>query len=125
MCDHGNLGDCRSESVVYEIKCGVCEEGRGKEEGEEGRGKGEGKRRVYIGETGKSGWERAAQHWRAWAAKSPKSCLHKHDVNEHGGRLKKTDMKMCILSKPRRALQHQVEEAVRILEEEPESLLNS
>ena len=67
MCDNGDLGKCRKESVVYEIKCVVCEK--------------VGKRRVYVGETGKSGWERAAQHWEGWRNKSPKSCLHKHDAN--------------------------------------------
>ena len=111
MCDNGDLGNCRVESCVYEIKCAICE--------------GKGIRKVYIGETGKSGWERASQHWRDWRRKDSESSLHKHDMNEHEGKLKKTDMKMRIISKPRKALQRQVEEAVRISEEEPEALMNS
>ena len=111
MCDNGDLGSCRAESVCYEIRCAVCEK--------------EGQRRVYIGETGKSGWERASQHWREWRGKKEGNALHKHDMNDHEGKLLKTDMKMRILSKPRKALQRQVEEAIRILEEDPESLLNS
>ena len=67
MCDNGDLGNCRVESVVYEIRCDVCER--------------EGKRRVYVGETGKSAWERADQHWREWRAKKEGNALHKHDEN--------------------------------------------
>ena len=113
ICDSGDLGKCRSESVVYEIRCSLCEK--------------RGKRKVYLGETGKSGWERGEQHWRGWRKKEKNSCLWKHNINDHDGKLGEEEegCKMKILSKPRRALQRQVEEAIRILEEEPRALMNS
>ena len=46
------------------------------------------KRRVYIGETGRSGYERGNDHWRDWKNKLTGSFLHKHDVLEHGGELR-------------------------------------
>ena len=99
------------ESLVYGIVYSVCEA--------------KGVRKIYIGEMGMSGWERASQHWRDWRGKDKGSSLHKHDVNEHEGKLRKNDMKMHIISKPRKALQRQVEEAIRIAEEEPEAIMNS
>ena len=112
ICRSGKGGHCRTESVVYEVKCGQCES--------EGRG-----RRVYIGETGKSGYERMVQHWRSWRAKESDSFLWKHDANVHGGNMDESQLIAKIISKPKKALQRQIEEAVRILEEEPQALLNS
>jgi hypothetical protein len=112
ICRSGKGGQCRTESVVYEVKCGQCER--------EGRG-----RKVYIGETGKSGYERMVQHWRSWRAKESDSFLWKHDSNVHGGRMEESQLVARIISKPKKALQRQIEEAVRILEEEPQALLNS
>ena len=44
VCKTEAKGDCRVESVVYQVDCAKCEK--------------EGKRSVYIGETGRSAWER-------------------------------------------------------------------
>ena len=75
----------------------------------------EGRRSIYIGETGRSAWERGAEHMRAWREKEEGSFLWKHEANQHGeGNLLEEEVKMKVISKPRKALQRQVEEAVRI-----------
>ena len=84
------------ESVVYKVWCGRCE--------------GEKKTSVYVGESGRSAWERGGDHLRAWRAKEEGSFLWKHSVNEHGGELREEDVKMRVVSTPRKALQRQVEE---------------
>ena len=112
MCETEAKGKCRVESCVYEIKCGKCER--------------EGRRRVYVGESGRSAWERGGEHMRAWRAKEEGSFLWKHEVNEHGeGQLGEGDIKMKVVNTPRKALQRQIEEAVRIEEEEECCLMNS
>ena len=111
VCRGGKGGECRVESVVYQIQCMVCKERE--------------KRRVYIGETGRSGYERGTDHWNDWRRKLKGSFLHKHDVLDHEGTLRPDDMVMTIVSKPRKALSRQIEEAVRIAGEEESDLLNS
>ena len=100
------------ESVVYQIQCMVCKEERGL-------------RRVYIGEPGMSGFERGEPHGSDWRNKLEGSSLYKHQMLQHDGKLEKDDMVMTIISKPRKALSRQVEEAVRIAEEEKERIINS
>ena len=112
VCKTEAKGDCRVESVVYQVECAKCEK--------------EGKRSVYIGETGRSAWERGGDHLRAWRGKEEGSFIWKHEVNEHGeGQLMEEDIRMKVISKPRKALQRQVEEAVRIEEEKVGELMNS
>ena len=53
------------------------------------------------------------------------SFLYKHEMKDHGGSLSKDSMVMTILSKTRKALSRQIEEAVRIAEEEESCLMNS
>ena len=78
-----------------------------------------------MGESGRSAWERGGDHLREWRAKGEGSFLWKHSVNKHGGELGEGEVKMRVISTPRKALQRQVEEAVRIEEEEEEGLMNS
>ena len=111
ICRSGKGGQCRTESCVYEVKCLQCEE--------------KGIKRIYIGESGKSGYERMIQHWRSWRGREKDSFLWKHDLLDHGGKLDETKLAARIISKPQKALQRQVEEAVHILEELPETLMNS
>jgi hypothetical protein len=75
---------------------------------------GEGKRSVYVGETGRSVWERGGYRLRVWRAKEEGSLLWKHSVNEHGEELGEGEVKMRVVSTPRKALQRRMEEDVRI-----------
>ena len=112
MCRTKVKGECRVESVVYKVWCGKCE--------------GEGKRRIYVGETGRSAWERGKDHLKAWREKEEGSFMWKHQCNEHGeDGMEEGDIKMEVIGKPRKALQRQVEEAVRIGEEKPGEVMNS
>ena len=112
MCRTKGKGECRVESVVYKIWCGKCE--------------GEGRRRIYVGETGRSAWERGKDHLKAWREKEEGSFMWKHQCNEHGeDGMEEGDIKMEVIGKPRKALQRQVEEAVRIGEEKPGEVMNS
>ena len=72
ICKTEPKGDCRVESVVYQVECKKCEE--------------QGKKSVYVGETGRRGWERGEDHLRAWRGKEEGSFLWKHEANQHGGR---------------------------------------
>ena len=47
VCQTEAKGKCRVESVVYEVTCGRCEK--------------KGKRKVYVGESRKSAWERGGR----------------------------------------------------------------
>ena len=79
-----------------------------------------------MGETGRSAWERGNDHLKAWREKEEGSFLWKHHFNEHGeDGMGEGDIKMEVIGKPRKALQRQVEEAVRIGEEKPGELMNS
>ena len=111
ICRGGKGGECHVESVVYQVECLRCKEAL--------------KRRVYIGETGRSGYERGVDHWNNWRRKHKGSFLHKHDMMEHDGKLGREEVVMTILSKPRKALSRQIEEAVRIAEEDERDLMNS
>ena len=99
------------EGVVYEIECQVCKEN--------------GVRRVYLGETGRSVYERMLNHWDDWDKKKEGSSLWKHSVNEHGGLLDDDKFYVKVLRRPRTALERQVLEGVLIEEEKLGELLNS
>lgn len=64
-----HLGKCRKEGVVYQVECGKCKE--------------KGERKVYIGETGRSVFERMVEQWRVWRDKKTGSSLWKHAKIEH------------------------------------------
>ena len=65
VCRTGAKGECKVESVVYNVECGKCEV--------------EGRKSVYVGETGRSAWERGGDHLRAWRGKEEGSFIWKHE----------------------------------------------
>ena len=65
------------------------------------------------------------RNWELWEKKLENSCLHKHDVLEHGGTLEKKQFRVKVEEKSRTVLARQVGEGVRIEEESPECILNS
>ena len=63
---------------------------------------------------------------KAWRRREDGSFLWKHETNEHSeGGLGEGDIQMKVIGKPRKALQRQVEEAVRIEVEKEGDLMNS
>ena len=124
--------NCRTEGVTYSIQCKRCSE-------EE-----EGRKTVYIGETGRSAFERMREHFHNFNNKlEPKlktnsddieedkddkdkgSAMWLHSKHEHKGTLGNNDWIAKITSTHRGALNRQVTEGIRISNEGVENLLNS
>ena len=120
--------------MTYSIQCKRCSE-------EE-----EGRKTVYIGETGRSAFERMREHFHNFNNKlEPKlktisddiegdknknekdkgSAMWLHSKHEHNGTLSNDDWIARITSTHRGALNRQVTEGIRISNEGVENLLNS
>ena len=86
-----------------------------------------GKRRVYIGNTGKSAHSRMREHEAKLRRKDKNSCLYKHMLNEH--EIGETPVfKMKTLSSHRLNLQRMIAEGIsieRVRRQNPDELLNS
>ena len=121
----GGGGECKRRSVVYMTTCTTCKKkGEGGEEGNEKvREKGGAS---YIGETGKSGFERGINHQDDHRRLQLDSHILKHQVLQHGEG-ERVEFTMKIVKKFQSAFKRQVYEAVKIemLEGKGEDLLNS
>ena len=67
---------------------------------------------LYVGETGRSIFERSKEHWAGARKKDPANHMVKHQCLEHGSREPEFVMKM--VKQFRTPLNRQVAEAVRI-----------
>ena len=86
-----------------------------------------GKRRIYVGNTGKSAHSRMREHRVKLRRKDKNSCLHKHMVKEHEEG-ESPNFKMKTLSSHRTNLQRMIAEGIaieKIRRQNPENLLNS
>ena len=84
--------------MVYALDCNVCRE--------------QGTRRQYIGETSRSGYQRAKEHRREVEEGIATHPMVIHFQEEHYGEAQETIFRL--LSKHRLALERQVTESVRI-----------
>ena len=104
----GKGGECRRNSVGYELTCDLCG----------------GEKVCYVGETGQNVYTRGQKHMANYRGKTNDSPLWKHSKHKHGGSLNlnfSMKVKKCF-SDP---LTRQVNESVRINRCEAEEQLNS
>jgi hypothetical protein len=78
--------DCRIRNIIYESKCLICnpEEVKGKKDGKELKDV-RAFPSIYVGESGRSLYERAAEHWGDYVSKLSDSHILKHWELHHGG----------------------------------------
>ena len=108
ICTTSRKGNCRSESVTYQIEC----------EGEECT------QRKYKGETASNGYTRGLKHVSDLVGRNTdNSPLWRHCVDQHGGEMQ--DFRMSITGSYRNdAMLRQIAEAVQIENAEAGTLMN-
>ena len=118
ICRHENGGgDCSKRSVTYRTRCEVCHERKEKE--------GEAKEMVYIGESARTGFERAEEHETDYAKATEDSHMYKHWQTEHEAEDRPT-FSMRILRRHKSAFVRQINEAVLIeMHSVKDNILNS
>ena len=126
VCGDGEEGggDCRRRNITYINTCITCLNRRkaGVPGGGAETGVGSGVAR-YIGESGRSGYERGLEHMEGLRKGQEDSHMFKHKLMEHPD--EEVNFRMKILKKHKSAFERQVTEAVLIEMEDNGLLLNS
>ena len=122
-CNQGgeDLPDCKMRSIVYESICTKCNPGA----------KAAGPLKspetsvpsIYVGESSRSIFERAGEHWKSYEKRNTDSHIWKHHLIHHGGE-GEPEMRFKIVGNYRTALSRQIAEAIRI-RKRGTSVLNS
>ena len=105
VCERGK-GDCKKESVTYEIQCDRCNY-------------------IYVGETARTGHYRGRQHLQLLKNKQQDSVLYRHITEQHKEQTDQPQFKMTITGQYRTALERQVMEAIRIEHTPREKRMNT
>ena len=112
ICNTGEKnGDCRRRNVCYQTWCQICKE--------------KGRDTMYLGETGRTGYERAREHVGDWKSRKEDSHMHEHGEKEHRDTEGGPHFGMKILKSHRSALERQIHEAVLISNSWQKEILNS
>ena len=114
-CNQGgeNLQDCTRRGIIYESVCTICNpEGEKKEKIGDLRETREFPS-IYVGESGRSLYERAGEHWRDYRSGAEDSHILKHWTNHHQSQGEPA-FRIRVIKTPKDALSRQVGEAVRI-----------
>ena len=110
---------CSQQGIGYSIQCSLCQQ--------------QGKKCIYFGESSRSSYERIGEHM--WAFKQKKepipdknstgSVLWLHSKECHDGKMRTDHWEPKVISRHRGALNRQVTEGVKIINEGVSNLLNS
>ena len=103
-------GSCRKRNCTYQILCNICTK-------EENRSS------IYWGETHRTWWDRCQEHLRALDSGDESYATVKHMMIHHPGR--QHDFLFKFEKSWKTSLQRQIQEAIRIEETDPGSLMNS
>ena len=103
--------NCKISNVGYSITCNLCRERN--------------LYRVYEGETGRNSYIRGKEHLRDLEKKNEKSIMYKHIQADHKEEEKQVNFEMKVVGRFKDAMSRQIDEAVRINNREPKTLLNS
>ena len=96
ICTSNGKGNCKKESITYEIKCNKCNY-------------------IYIGETSRNGYTRGREHLLALKKKDKESTLYKHlQIVHHNDKENTHRFTMNITGCHDTALTRQITEAVKI-----------
>ena len=101
-------GSCRQKNVTYKLTCQLC--------------LADGKKSVYIGESHRSWWDRAANHERALRTLDEEYATVTHHLEFHPNKSPSFSFKLDKSHKS--SLQRQIYEAILIQEEKCDHLLN-
>ena len=112
-CNQGgdDIPDCTRRGIMYESICTKCNPGA-KEPGPLKKPESE-VPSIYVGESSRSIFERAGEHWKAYEKRDTDSHIWKHHIVHHQGE-GKPEMLFKVVGTFRSALSRQVAEAVRI-----------
>ena len=105
------ISDCKRRGIVYESICVKCNPGATRP----GPLKSVNKEvpSVYVGETSRSMYERAGEHWKAFHKRNTDSHIWKHHLVHHEG-VGEPEMTFKVVGTFKSALPRQIFEAVRI-----------
>ena len=104
-------GDCKKLNVTYELECQNCKEA--------------GVKKVYIGESSRTFWDRAKEHAEALTKKDPTYAVVKHWEISHPELEEPPEYSYKILKKHHSAIHRQIWEAISIQSIHDDQLLNS
>ena len=106
-----DLPDCTTRGIVYELICRKCNPGATRP----GPFKMANKTvpSVYVGESSRSVYERAGEHWNAYRKRNSDSHIWKHHLVHHEG-VGEPEMTFKVVGTFKSALSRQIFEAVRI-----------
>ena len=102
-------GSCKAHNIVYSITCVAC--------------KSQGVNKIYWGESHRSAWDRAADHWKALETGDTGYAVAKHQQIDHSGQDHNFAFKVHQSFKS--SLARQIMEAIMIDQEDPTAKLNS
>ena len=105
ICSTGGKGNCRTNNIVYTIKCNICGH-------------------KYTGETARNGYSRGVEHLTGLKNKSENSVLYRHMREVHSSENVQPDYTMSITSTHKTALDRQVKEAILIHGAPPANQIN-
>jgi hypothetical protein len=106
--------DCRKRNIIYESKCVICnpEKEKFQKDGKDLEDKREDPS-IYVGESGRSLYERSKEHWADFESKAEDSHILKHWLTHHCGQ-GQPDFRLEVVKYCRDTLSRQVGEAIRI-----------
>jgi hypothetical protein len=112
-CSQGGekLQNCKKRNILYESICQLCNP---EEENKRKDGKLSGKDGIYVGESGRSLYERAGEHIKDARGMEEKSHIVKHWATSHPELKSPPKFKMKIVSSFQDAMTRQISESVRI-----------
>ena len=110
-CTQGceDLPDCTRRSIVYESICSRCN--LGAKEPSPLKTVNKDVPSVYVGETSRSIYERAREHWNSYKKRNTDSHIWKHHLVHHGGE-GEPEMVFKVVGTFKSALSRQISEAV-------------
>ena len=126
----GLANSCFKRNVVYETWCGICEDKEEQDNNTTTRDTGERKNiplHKYVGESGRSMYERGKEHYQDFKSLDKGSHILKHALEYHTeDPLGQMNFKMKVVKFHQSAFTRQIHEAVRIQScRESDYLLNS
>ena len=112
VCKNPKAGPiCKVANVGYSLECLLCKERNST--------------MSYHGETARNGYLRGTEHQSEFERKSKNSVMYKHVMHSHKDEQSDVQFDMKIVGKFNNCLSRQIDESIRIRNQDPATLLNS